>query len=483
MASSAAAATAAKAQAEAEDRLPAGWFPWFRQWLFWPAVVMSLGWALRGYIGGGPLGAMIPGALVAMVLLMLLRPGGGSTRNTEAATVTATVAAFGAIGIGLGGQMTYGQTIGLALGEATRTWGLLGLALKGGIWGLLGNGVLALGLLRPSLGKRTVALCLALVAVGAQAGWKLVNEPKLIYFSNLLDRPRKECWAGLLLAALLVLLYLQWQRPQAAAVVRGFAWRGLVCGAIGFGLGGYIQVLGKGWSQSPLIGYWKQMELFFGAMLGLGLGWSAWRFRAMLAGQSGQEAEASPGPGRQRERGEGDKKQGGNGQGGKGQAGIMQGRIMQSVLSLALVGLALVAQEAPWQMSYTFVGMALLGMVLRWPWLGWQVAITLTFAAFWIDFVEARPDWGTGWVGVALWAAVSLGTLAVAWWLTGEATVRSAFGLLLASAVANSLCKSFLPPPKQAGENLLAMEALFVGMMAVSWWLARPAAGRTTTRG
>ena len=32
-------------------------------WILAPAVVMSLGWGLRGYIGGGPFGAMIPGAL------------------------------------------------------------------------------------------------------------------------------------------------------------------------------------------------------------------------------------------------------------------------------------------------------------------------------------------------------------------------------------------------------------------------------------
>ena len=41
---------------------------------------------------------------------------------------------------------------------------------------------------------------LALIA-GCMVGWKLINEPKLIYFSNRLDRPRAEIWAGLLFAA------------------------------------------------------------------------------------------------------------------------------------------------------------------------------------------------------------------------------------------------------------------------------------------
>ena len=36
-------------------------------WMFiiYPALAMMLGWGLRGHIGGGPFGAMIPGAMVA----------------------------------------------------------------------------------------------------------------------------------------------------------------------------------------------------------------------------------------------------------------------------------------------------------------------------------------------------------------------------------------------------------------------------------
>ena len=74
---------------------------------------MSLGWGLRGYIGGGPLGAMIPGALVALCLCLL------ADRDGEDAAV---IAAFGAVGVGFGGQETYGQTIGLAFDPATRWW-------------------------------------------------------------------------------------------------------------------------------------------------------------------------------------------------------------------------------------------------------------------------------------------------------------------------------------------------------------------------
>ncbi len=46
-------------------------------YLLFPAIAMLLGWGLRGYIGGGPFGAMIPGAMVALAISMLLgfKPG------------------------------------------------------------------------------------------------------------------------------------------------------------------------------------------------------------------------------------------------------------------------------------------------------------------------------------------------------------------------------------------------------------------------
>ena len=97
---------------------------------------MSLGWGLRGYIGEGTYGAMIPGALVAICLCQYL---GYSVR------ASAVVAAFGAIGVGFGGAMTYGQTLGLLRGDETFSWGLTGTTLKGAIWGLLGGAVLGLG--------------------------------------------------------------------------------------------------------------------------------------------------------------------------------------------------------------------------------------------------------------------------------------------------------------------------------------------------
>ena len=57
-------------------------------WILFPGIAVMLGWGLRGYIGGGPFAAMIPGAFLAMSLSLLL----GHERKTAA-----LLALFGAV--------------------------------------------------------------------------------------------------------------------------------------------------------------------------------------------------------------------------------------------------------------------------------------------------------------------------------------------------------------------------------------------------
>jgi hypothetical protein len=156
--------------------------------VLFPAIAMLLGWGLRGYIGGGPFGALIPGVYVALSLTLLL----GYTR--EAAAMAAL---FGAIGVGYGGNMTYGQTLGFLRDSDTVYWGLLGCLVKGGVWGLLGGAVLGVGLTRHQYDRKTIAIAFIITILAFYVGVKLINEPKLIYFSNRLDKPRDESWAGL----------------------------------------------------------------------------------------------------------------------------------------------------------------------------------------------------------------------------------------------------------------------------------------------
>ena len=97
-----------------------------------PAMAGAMGWGIRGQYGHET-GAMIAGVLVSLVLVFLHCP-------RAAVVPAARAAAFGAIGMGIGGSMTYGQTIGLTQNPAlighwdAWWWGMLGLSVKGAIW-------------------------------------------------------------------------------------------------------------------------------------------------------------------------------------------------------------------------------------------------------------------------------------------------------------------------------------------------------------
>src|SRR5690349_12529798 len=115
---------------------------------------------------------------------------------------------------------------------------------------------------------------------GTWLGWQFLNNPKAIYFSNRLDRPREEVWAGLWLGGLLLLA---WLRSRAPAL---FACYGAIGGGIGFGAGASLQPAGRVmWAAMPL-GWWKAMELTFGALLGLSYVVCAWRLRHRLTSAS-----------------------------------------------------------------------------------------------------------------------------------------------------------------------------------------------------
>jgi hypothetical protein len=144
---------------------------WF--WCVLGAVAMSLGWGLRGSIGGGSLGAMIPGAMIGLVLCLMLH------RHSDAGLI----AAFAAIGVGLGGQETYGQTVGLSLQPQTFWWAILGFVIKGAAWGLLGGAFIGIALDRQRYTVTQLLAGFAIMAFGTWLGWQYLNSPKLIYFS------------------------------------------------------------------------------------------------------------------------------------------------------------------------------------------------------------------------------------------------------------------------------------------------------------
>lgn len=386
-------------------------------------VTMSLGWGLRGYIGGGPLGAMIPGALVALALCLLLRRD-----DVEAGLI----AAFGAVGVGFGGQMTYGQTIGLSKDPETMWWGLLGLGVKGAVWGLLGGGVIGLALVRRQYRRSDIVAGCALLCAGTYAGWKLINEPKLIYFSNRYDQPRPEIWAGLLLGGLALLAYLWWRRETR--IPHWFAAIAFAGGGLGFFLGGWIQVVGLREWPNPLIDWWKVMEFTFGLLFGMALGWAAWRSRSqLLATSTGQSVE-------------------------------------RSALAYAVVltvAAAILFDVLPLRFDYTVAGALLLVVASRPTMAAWHIAVTLTATAFFLDAMDTPDAKASAWSAYAVAAA----SAATAWAVERFAGALNLFLFVLVASVLDSVVKSQLHDVREAH---LYVEVAFAGLMLlVLTWLMR----------
>lgn len=380
-----------------------------------PALAMCLGWGLRGYIGGGPLGAMIPGAMTALLLCLLLR-------IEDAAA--ARIAAFGAIAVGFGGEMTYGQTVGFVSQPETFLWGWLGLGVKGAVWGLLGGAVLASAFVLPDRRRHLIAL--ALLPAGAYLGWKLINEPKLIYFSNRLDKPRPEIWAGLLFAAVLFLFTLR------SPLANRFALWGTVGGGIGFSTGGALIGWGRSTSFDPhWFPWWKGMEFTFGFLLGLGFAWAA---------RNSNAAAASP-----------------------GLADATRRRWFWLAVPAALLffhSLEWLEETHHIRFSFVIFGALLLAVALYSRSAAWHIGVTFPIAAALVDLMDAYGR------SSLTWTLVILASTAIAWLAASRPDGRSGFLLLTLASVAISWAKSFSAPWPWRGHLLveLAFTAMAVAL-------------------
>ena len=391
------------------------------QWCMLGAVAMSLGWGLRGSIGGGSLGAMIPGAMIGLVLCWLLN------RNADAGFI----AAFAAIGVGFGGQETYGQTVGLSRVPETFWWAILGFVIKGAVWGLLGGAFIGIALDRQRHTNAHLLAGFALLVFGTWLGWQVVDSPKLIYFSNRFDRPREEVWAGLWLGGLLLLAWLRSRVPSM------FALYGAIGGGVGFGLGASLQPLGTAaWTGMPL-GWWKTMELTFGAILGLAYVACAWRLRQQLAGTGSTAPAAHPLP----------------------------RAFVTAILAIGIV--MVVGPRVPLRFDYTVTGAVLAGLVLFSDSLAWQTAITATVAAFGWDFIDYQTFAPVPLLSTIVVAA----TVVVVVLVARHPHPRPMLLLLTWGAVASAF--RFLGPPSRVGPEVLTMLTLFMIMAVVSSLMLR----------
>ena len=350
--------------------------------IFLPALAMMLGWGLRGHIGGGPFGAMIPGAMVALSIGLLLE---------LPAAATSVILVFAVFGIGIGGEMTYGQTLGFLRSPDTVWWGTAGTTLKGAMWGLLGGAVLALGFVYKEIPKKRIIVALLLVILGMFLGFKLINDPMILYFSDP-EKPRAESWAGLLFAAIFLLIYLKLKISTSSfKIISRFALLGMIGGALGFGLGGLWLYLGSRLPGVVFTSWWKAMEFSFGLLFGAFLGYAAWlsRGEVVLKGlkENGATDEKKLSAWKELSVGLG--------------TGLLIFWLLPNTIEWLgnttivnnMTGGTISAEIARLADNYTVAGLIFVLVLMRFPKSAWQIGITLTFCHAAIDlFRDFYPD-------------------------------------------------------------------------------------------
>jgi len=268
------------------------------------ALAGGMGWGIRGQYGHET-GAMIAGLLIGLVLALLFCP------RADSLTIARAVA-LGTVAIGFGGSMTYGQTIGLThdaplIGNwAALRWGMLGLAIKGGLWIGFAGVFFGMGLGGAKYRTRELLLLmLGLLALCVVGIWVL-NLPfdpankvlPRIYFSDdwrwepgAALKPRREVWGGLLFALIGLLAYTGVVRRDVLA--RNLGLWAVLGGALGFPLGQSLQAF-HAWNPDifragfwaaldPQMNWWNHMETTFGATMGAVFGLGLWLNRRHIA--------------------------------------------------------------------------------------------------------------------------------------------------------------------------------------------------------
>jgi len=245
------------------------------------AVAVSYGWGMRGTTLGGEKGAMLPGALMGMMIAVF----SGSAFLREHFYL---LSAAGALGIYFGGSMSYMQSIGLGSDKnppEDLKRGLTGIFVKGSIWfGLFGAVVgMFLTFLTRGYDLKAVMLIFGCMPPAGLLGSQLFDRPfdeekgihPKIYFSR--NRPEG---MGVLFGILVELIVFAAIYKDSVAL-----WLTLgstISGGVGFVLAQLMnirakypsrkgrQFLGK-YHKRGWIDTWKIAECSYGAFAGLGI--------------------------------------------------------------------------------------------------------------------------------------------------------------------------------------------------------------------
>ena len=235
----------------------------------------SYGWGMRGSLIGGEKGAMLPGALIGLIL------GWFSGLGAE------TAAAAGLMGMTFGGTETYGETIGFVLHRGREDYnpvkGYAGLAFKGALWFAVCGAFLGIAMSYNVYDNYDIYYFCLLIPVMQIVGQLIFNRPynpeknkfPKIYFS----KTRREEWGGNLLMLIALVIFAIFHGDYFTLILIS---GGFIFGAIGwlvgmkafaatvFPLKNGKYLFGKLYHKGIIDG-WKFMEFTLGAFGGFGL--------------------------------------------------------------------------------------------------------------------------------------------------------------------------------------------------------------------
>jgi len=224
--------------------------------LIFVALILGLGWAIRGHFGHEH-GAAWAGAMGSLAILVAAKRRDWSQRLP-------VLALLGGIGWGVGGMMSYGIIVGY--GRGTDFWnvyyGLAMLGVVGGLYGFIGGGLLGLGMESTEDNKPMWSTVLTEMIVGGLLFWYVI----IAQFEWKMTPPRSELWAACLGASVALSWYLYRSNFRRALRLAAYSALG---GGFGFAFGNFLQVMGNVTGLS--FNWWNVMEFSLGFFGGLGM--------------------------------------------------------------------------------------------------------------------------------------------------------------------------------------------------------------------
>ena len=246
-------------------------------------ISVSYAWGMRGTTIGGEKGAMLPGAMIGLMIAFF-------SKILIAQEHFYIFASLGAVSMYLGGAMTYGETLGLSMNQKpaeNMKKGLVALFIKGFLWFGLFGAIFTTGInaICNIYTLTELLIIFAITPAAAVGGYFLFNKPlnpkgnkfPKIYFS----KTRQESW-GALLGAFHALFIFAIIKLNLTTII--FSLSCALFGAVGWVIGQLMQIFSIHYaaeSKSAIlrklshkngVDSWKIMECVLGAFGGIGAG-------------------------------------------------------------------------------------------------------------------------------------------------------------------------------------------------------------------